>query len=387
MGSGALVAAVLALGAGLAGCRIPDAKVWNLRELHESDGSAANFGAVRSDFNYIIATALESLKYRGGESTLFEPKEERIKDPLGECLENLNGLAKCNSEKPRVVAQKAEYFSWLAARDTYVLSRERCCIELGPLGERLGVRKPELFDERVPSTPEDVGAALTELLRVTRPALEKSGPVDSEELRSVCTSISDMPMDLDGGRRMLSAITILQGSLNIETGELSTLGELHKTIQRRCVAYGLAEALSDPEGRVRAAAVAAASQAAGHGNSRLLQAALVDNDPLVRTVALRLVAEHGIPEPPLQLDPWDTEHWRALWIEALITQASQDGPVSVAACRALKTTTFGSLDTLRPEEWQVWWEGERKSLTDSGVLPAELIPPDSTGPTGSAEGP
>ena len=60
----------------------------------------------------------------------------------------------------RVAVTQATVFAWLARDCTYVLSRERCVLELGEVLADLGKGDAPIALPETPSTPQVVGSAI-----------------------------------------------------------------------------------------------------------------------------------------------------------------------------------------------------------------------------------
>ena len=159
--------AALALAALLGGCRSADAALYNLRQVHDPDGTISRTGAPMAAFQYELRRALGGLRLNLGQAfgdVSADPEKagaELIDDPLEESLDALLDLADCDSEDPRVGGLQVEAYAWLSEpRQPYVLSRERAVLELGAAGARLGVdgsgalgAEDEATPAAEPSTP------------------------------------------------------------------------------------------------------------------------------------------------------------------------------------------------------------------------------------------
>ncbi len=345
-----------------ASCRVAEAKVWNLRQVHDPDGSPSYRGDIRTDMGWYLALALSMSRYDPNEgfSGIETPEKVRdIPDPREVCLENLIGLASCDAEDPRVLMQQVEVFAWLAKDDTYFLARERAALSLSDPGRRLGVTRPLPFDVETAAEPREVAVALTELVRNARPFLIGGEMASPRLLREACDGVRALALDFEGARRVVSGINAVFGSKK-RVGALLELADLQREIAARLVAAALDATLSDPEPRVRAAGLQALVEMSANGDGALLLAALDDPSPLVVRRALRLVAAHGLPTPPSEADEGERLLERVAWTEALVERTkSLDGPVSIAACRALGKVS-GAGPSLRPESWFRWWDATRR---------------------------
>jgi hypothetical protein len=378
--------AVLGLGLlGAPACRVADAKVWNLRQVHDFDGSPKHVGNVKSDLRFVVDQAVVTTGFAGKD--LLVGTEERIEDPRSVCLENLIELGDCERDA-RTLALQAEMYSWLAVDDPYALARERAVQELAEVGQALGIGSPAPFDpDQEPAKPLDVGGALKDLIATGEAVLaERAGGEEEAALAQACREAEALPYDRDGARRMLSATTILLGGRDYSAGAMQPLRSLQLHTARLAVRYALAASLSDKDERVRAAGVQSVDRIQEHRDARLLLAALADRSPVVQQRALVLIRRHGLPlaqdagpapdpgTPPPTPAP-ELEATRETFLQELVRRAqSLEGPVSVAACRALGKVSGAGFDSLRPEEWGLWWD-ERQARADARAAAAEASAP------------
>lgn len=340
-----------------AACTLAPAKVWNLEQLHESDGTPRRRGNLHGDFEFLLTQAFRKTNFGGPEFQARQSEEKRIKDPLGECLENVLELSEARRDE-RVAGLQAWAFAWLAVDCTYVLSRERCVLELGGLARDLRVPDAAPLPEGAASTPAELEPHFDELLEVVRGVQAAPGLAGSS-LADVCAKIRALPLDRNGALRLLRVANHL-----LQNGEdpphLQPLRELRNVMAQRCVILALRAALADPSGRVRAAALDSVLIAFPGERAQHLRWAVTDEMKgieergLVALRALELVAKNGLPPPPEGVAP---EEQRRAWEELLVQvlRLSLEGPHSAAACRALAKITGEPL-TLRPEVWIARWQ-------------------------------
>src|SRR5262245_63477014 len=117
------------------------------------------------DWGWAIRTGLG--KIAGGTGLDVSNKDESaVEDPCQVCLENMVGLAGRDSEDPDVRAAQVDIYARYAKIDPWSLTRERCVIQLGKLGELVGLREAPVEPATGPvATPDDAREALAALVR------------------------------------------------------------------------------------------------------------------------------------------------------------------------------------------------------------------------------
>lgn len=403
-------------------CRNVDAPVWNLRQLHDFDGSFQRQGALLSTWEFNLRASLGPAGQREG--FFSDPPLDYIEDPLGSALENLLILSSYDRDDPIIGALQIEWFSFLADKSPWFLERERCVIELGKHAKRLELSDGSVHQnlELPLATPDDLRDILTQLFEATDRVSRDPGPGATEQLIAACDAAREFQYDLDGSRRLLGQITstLRLGSRNLAStlgalagggggvdADLEPLQELSFHLQRMTVQLALILAVVDPHPLVKAAAVESIVRCFGPsqlcnfldllGNSQIpredgtLPPPL---DPQFTLKILALAAEYGIPELPdvvqgVSVTERHRIEFKATVLQALIVHATTDpsSRIRVAAALALKTATGGALDTLREEDWYHWWwdqeypiwverleAAEAQEGTDAGSPPVEATP-------------
>ena len=361
--AGAILLAVAALALGA--CRSAGAKAWNLRQVHEWDGSPSRVGRLHTDWQHILLQGTKIAGYTGGDIFgLEDPKEKPIEDPHGVSLENLVELGEFDPDDPRIRALQVEMFSWLGVDDDYALARERALLELGPVAKELGVTSPiRPPEDPAPADARAVGEGLKVLVDAMAPASSVGGMVSEAAVEEACAGIEALVLDRDGLRRLVNAINVLLYESRADPARLGVVVDLHETLQRELVGQSLGLALGDENPWVRAAAIEACVVASDNGLGELLWAA-VQRDPIAmreEAVVLRclhLLAAHGFPKTPEDLSAEEREAIEERWIQLLVELLRNpfEGNVTIAACRALETLSGGAHQTLRPEVWIAWYE-------------------------------
>ncbi len=203
-----LLWALLALA--LAGCRSTELYVYNLREVHQPDGTARRVGNVQGTLGYTAGQLLSIGRF--GKPGFIEGEDRAIEDPLGVGLENLTALLDDpNDEHAR--SRGVQMITWLGPVCSYTLSRQRCAEAIGELGPHYGVRGPVPSPEPAAGV-EEVQLALEEMVRASGGDLELAAlGTSSLTVEEAAEAVRALPLDRDGGRRAL-----LYALLRIRTG-------------------------------------------------------------------------------------------------------------------------------------------------------------------------
>lgn len=360
-----------ALAAALAaGCRVVDAKAWNLAQLHDANGRHKYTGAVEGDFEYYLRHVIAP-SVTGGLATFEAKSPSAIEDPSTVCLETMIELEGYRTEDPRNRGIQVEWFSRLAVADPSKLSRERAVLALGRQGEALQAGNPEPFPkDATPTGPDALSEALAGLVRASRPVLEQGGGAGETErldLASACQVIRELPLDLDGARRMLHASIDVGTALGFGRKGTAEVAKLCEDLERRCIRFGIAGGLRDPDPLVRGAGVEAAVACVGPIVFDPILRQLT-NEPSADVVVrvLGLVRKYGLADkPPPGVDVTPEVARRARWSSIYRLLEKPESSVRVAAMLALEKVTNAKLHSLREEDWQAWWLAQRKADEES----------------------
>jgi hypothetical protein len=363
--------ALAALAAALAaGCRVVDAKAWNLAQLHDANGRHRYTGAIEGNFEYYLRHVVAP-SLTGGLATFEAKAPSAVEDPSTVCLENMIELEGYRSEDPRNRGIQVEWFSRLAVADPSKLSRERAVLALGREGERLKAGNAEPFPKDATATgPEALSEALAGLVRASRPVLEKGGGAGETELldlKSACQVIRDLPLDLDGARRMLHASIDVGTALGFGRKGTAEVESLCEDLERRCIRYGIAGGLKDPDPLVRGAGVEAAVACVGPiVFDPILRQLVTEPSADVVLRVLGLVKRYGLADkPPPGVDVAPEVARRARWSAIYRLLERPESSVRVAAMLALEKVTGAGVHSLREEDWQSWWVAQRKAVEES----------------------
>jgi hypothetical protein len=394
----------------LPGCLVADAKVWNLRQVHDEEGDPKRIGDVRSDIEYALFNRPANVRGTGlleFLNRLDEPRPRRIADPLRVALINSIELGQCDENDARIAGLQVEIFAWLGSEASWVLTRERAVLELGRAARRLELRAPIAPpSEGSAAGPEAVARAAralwasrgspvpVELLEAeaaaqTAAAAQAASASDASaaelsaqqhappeqrepalELDAACAALEALPTESAGARRALAAVNTYVLHAQARGGIPPRVLELSRNMQVRACGLVLESARHDRAPRVRAAALEAHLGASGAAHGELLADALRDEGREVRLAALRWIARFGLGSARGEARP---AHAPApeldAWVDPLLELATgRDSAIGVAACRALGVLSGGELASLRYEDWLAWRAA--RSAAPVGPLPA-----------------
>ena len=360
----------LALGAA-ASCATPETSAWNLRQVHDPDGSASYTGNLRTDLEArllgsgelgtIGGQRLPSVAEIFGIEGSVDQTEAGIDDPYQVALENVVELASFDPESdPEVRALQVETFGWLSADSAFPLVRERATLELGRLGRIVELTEPRaLSADATPVGPEELKTLLGDVVTAAR----GGGALDEAS-----AALTAAALDREGLRRAVRTLAILRfggqaGGAPVRAafgrGVVDPLGDAHDALQRELLSQSLAAALDDRNAHVRAAAVEAAVVATDNGLAGLLQGAILrGGDEVVLTRALELLRTRGIPRWDGADSPEAEEQYRLSWVGLCvgILRSIFEGPVAIRAAQALRELAPEGPNTLRAEDWIRWFD-------------------------------
>lgn len=384
-------AAGLALGlagglALLAGCNSLEARIHNLQQLHQEDGKVSYRADLVSETGYALRDVFRvsgpfglDIDLSGDLTLVLGPTgddEELVRDPSEESFEILRSLDEFPLGSPRTRLLRTEMYVWLLTGDPFVLSRELCARELGPIAGDLGLERPRRRPEDVPApTAEELRPLVVALVDACAPVLRTGGtPEHRAALEAACDALDVLEYDVPSGRRALRLCAALVGASGAGRPSFEPVRELADSIASRLVADALTRALEDPAPEVRLAAMEAWIVATDNRVGNLLREQMRRDSSLQVLAGLcRLIAKHGMPESEAPLTPTEAEQWEVLWISNLVQVAVEipDGEVSAAACKALSSVTDAGIESLRFEVWSGWWQ---EQLRARNVGPAIGVP-------------
>lgn len=372
-----LVGAVLAT-LSLGACNATGMRVFNLGELHTDDGFHRYSAVQLSNWDWTLRKEMGGL-FSKSQVHLEEIQPKEIDDPNDACLEHLVELGRHTGEGGYARSQRIATYAQYVVQCPWKLSRERCAILLGREGAAIDLSEhPAPPLPEAPAGPEQVADCVSALIAALRPQIEgRDDEFRPEALAAACDALAELPLDLDGARRALQLVALLEQRTDPDAAACAPLRELVLRMQRLTVARALSQALTDRQpferqgtnpgwgdARVRGAAVQAWVQA---GGSLALAEFLQQLDPRgeievdVLLAILRSVASQGLPSAIAGVAPEDVARLGERWTDALMRFALDhpDGRVRVAAMRALSRLSGGELRSLREEDWLAWIQARR----------------------------
>lgn len=339
--------------AALAGCRVSEAKIHNLEQLHDAESRHRYSAALEGDLEFVLRhKVLGALAFGKAQPGLKSPAE--IEAPADACLENLIELAEIDTTDPVVIGHQVEWFARLAVEDPWSLSRARAITALAREGRRLKVGLPRgLGSDQTPAGPDDVAARAEEVVKAMRGVLERQAT--RADLERACDGLRALDLDVAGGRRALRIATELAGSAGQRDPDLAPVRALAVDLQKLCIARALSLALDDREPRVRAAALQSIAEIGGAGAVDLVLFDRLGRDlePEVQIAIADILAQNG----PQALGAPGAAKSREDWLAALwsIVAKRRESDVRTHAMLALGQIAVDGPNTLREEDWQAWW--------------------------------
>lgn len=334
------------------GCQSFRASAYNLRVLHEPDGSLAPRSATVAHWYYRWLTLTgdrPSAEDPAGEPrVLSRPRTKIRRETVRLC-----------SAQPSGPAERAEQLSlacFLATRDRSPVTRELALEAVAAAARRLGLQALPEAPGQAPSQLEIEAARALLGLAPGTPASDLS----ALDLAAACALIDECLPRLR------------------QRPKERVLLEAEASLSRRAAGLALAAALEDPQDIVRARAVRAVLEFDQSRLSELLESGLKREQPETVQAVCEHLASNGWPSQAGASEPR---------FELLIAAVDDpDDRASVAAARALTRLTDGALVSLRPEEWLLWWE-QRQNAPDPSGSGLPTPEPGSLGPAASEPAP
>jgi hypothetical protein len=376
--------ALALLGLLATGCKVVEAKAYNLDQLHNDEGGHKPVAALMGNVEFAIRYGFFGI-LKGAGAQVREKTPTKVKDPLGECVDNLLELAEFDPENLGVSARQVEFFARLANTDPWKLSREICVRELGRAGQRLALDTvPVKITEGTLAREEDVAEALRKLIGSMTAEDRGKGlrvVTGTEKLPEACAAVASLHLDLAGALRALRTTAILEGSAGAKDPRLQPLRDLNLELQRRCVRQALAAALDDRDPLVRAAAVESEVRVWGAPKlavhfERLRSA---KSDPEVALRVVELVQRMGLPPPTPGSSEADAAREQELRLLLLYSVATLEADerlerLRIAAMGALSAVSGAGMKSLREEAWQDWWLARHPRAPGAAPTPASAPP-------------
>lgn len=343
---------------------VPEAKDWNLRQLHAEDGSHNLRAATMGDTAYLLRAGLGGM-LSDPQGRLEAKSASRQKHVPDQVLENFMALSKFSTKKPRIAVMQVKWATWLAVADPWPLVRERAVIELGRLTKGMELKSiPGLLPSDELSSNEETQVALTQLIRAAKSSVyELRAPDETEELdiQAACDLVRELNLTVETGYKALEVVELLLDKGNSGSEFREPIETLARDLTQDLAGQALVRAVRDPVPIVRAAAIGTLVEVTGTDILRLLIENMTrEPSPLVLTRLLRLIRVHGLPDLPSELSPEAGTRVQDVWIDVIYSFATahHDGLVRVNAMQALQAAVGGP-ESLRSEDWQRWWYGRR----------------------------
>ncbi len=312
------------------GCQSFGATTYNLRVLHEPDGSLAPRSATVAHWYY------RWLSLTGDRPTAADPAGDPrvLSRPRTKIRRETVALVSYSPDRPTQRAEQLSLACFLASRDRSPVTRELALEAVAEAAERWGLDALPPLPQAAPAEP-DLAAARALLGLASGPPASDLAALD---LPAVCALLDELLPDL---RRRPKDRALL---------------EAEALLSRRAVGLALAQALEDPQDFVRSRAARAVLRFDTTPLESLLDSALEREQPETVQAVCEHLAEFG----------WPAEASAGERRYELLVSAvdNPDDRASVAAARALTRLTDGALVSLRPEEWLLWWE-QRRNLSDA----------------------
>ena len=368
-------------GTTLTGCAGPEVASHNLDQLLRPDGGFHYVAAIQGNLEYHLDQMVGNDWLKTAAST---EGPEPIESPTELTMEYLLALAEADSHpaRPWIGATQVRQFARYALLCPSELARERCFIELAAHAERLGVEAPIAIAPN-PATPDQVGTALTELVRLHRITAENgSVPVELQAAYAdACAACLKLNLDIHGGWRLLDLVTRLVEHTPQASPGLAELRGLSLALQRHLLSLSLTYGISDPSPLARAAAWGACHAAYGapflaEALLSLVMPALTREGQVARTQRHGIPAQQAVDEPvflkvfelvrghglPSDLPGTDADALRGSQLFVLLQVAhdfSAYGERSrTSAMQTLGVVTGDEKIGLRKEAWEEWWVAE-----------------------------
>ncbi len=371
-----VVLLVLLFGAALPACNVAEAKIYNLKQLHDPESNHRYNAALEGDFEYVVRHELFGF-FRHEGTELANKDQSKVDAPADDCLENLIELEAIDSADPAIAGEKVEWFARLSVEDPWQLSRQRAVLALGSVGMRLEAGLPSgLGSDQTPADADQVANALTPLVKALHEVLAGDAKDRAEkraQLEQACAAVRALDYDMSGARRALAIVVTLQKTAGTRNPDTAPLSELSLELQRLCVRRALARAIDDPEPIVCAAALASTARIGGRVAIDTVlfdRARKLVNDIKAPPEVLIAIADTLAASGPLPEGGATGTRTRDEWLGALYAFATRrpEEDVRVHAMMALSRLSGAGFASLHEEDWQEWWTAYVKARASEGKI-------------------
>jgi hypothetical protein len=358
----------------LAACSSLESTAWNVRQLHEDDGSPRPVAAVMSGIEYSLRSSIDGLPGLGSAAGGPEDKPVgRVSTPRRRALTELLELEEHAPSDFDARSQQAELASWLATSADPTVERIVAVRIAGRVALELGDVAPIASRTLVPTAH-----SADELLALVRDIDRAARNGDAARIAELVGPFEPSTLDLDAARRLLRACALLS---HVADGRASRALQLASDgYARRCVELALGAALADERSEVRAEAhrhVALLEPSAAY---EIADAAATRSDFAALEGVLRAVLITGLPEPtPIEESAPSEEfaRWMGLFVVHVDSETSPEfmGGLPAAAARCLERFSGSGRSGLRPEVWRAWYT-ERFAASDALAPESEPVAPE-----------
>jgi hypothetical protein len=359
----------------LAACSSLESTAWNVRQLHEDDGSPRPVAAVMSGIEYSLRSSIDGLPGLGKATGGPEDKPVgRVSSPRRRALTELLELEEHSVGDFDARSQQAELASWLATSADPTVERLVAVRIAGRVALEFGDVAPVASQALAPTAH-----SADELLALVRDLDRAARDGDAARIAELVGPFEPRTLDLDAARRLVRACSLLS---HVADGRASRALQLASDgYARRCVELALGAALADERREVRAEAHRHVALVEPTAAFELADAAARRSDFAALEEVLRAVLITGLPVqiPNAAAEPSD-EYLR--WMRLLVAHVDPDtspdfmGGLPAAAARCLERYSGSGRTGLRPEVWRAWY-AEQFADGDAPESESELITPDA----------
>jgi hypothetical protein len=353
LGKAARRAAVAASMGWLAACSSLESTAWNVRQLHEDDGSPRPVAAVMTGIEYSLRSSIGGLPGLGDAAAGPEDKPVgRVSSPRRRALSELLELEEHSVRDFDARCLQAELASWLATSADPTVERLVAVRVAGKVASELGDVAPVANRET-----EVVKHSGDDLLALVRELSTSARANDAARIAQLVGPFEPRTLELDAARRLLRACALLSHEADGRAAD--ALRRASDGYARRCVELALGVALADPQRDVRAEAHRHVALLEPDAAFALAESAAERSDFAALEEVLRALLIAGLPSAAAGDDAQDDSlaGWLALFVAHVDSDLSPQfvGGLPAAAARCLERFSGSGRSGLRPEDWRAWY--------------------------------